>query len=130
MTPKTYLLLLSIILLLVGILGFAHVIGPTPEESVFGTPWFFNTVENIGHTLVGLVSLWAGLYLAEFWQKRLALIGAIAGTFAGLYSLLISQYILGAHFENPADTIFHLVIGVLGWWAYLSTPKERKLFRR
>lgn len=61
MKLKHYLIFLGSITLLQGILGFIGISGPRPENSIFGNAWYFDTVENIAHTLFGIFGLLAGL---------------------------------------------------------------------
>ncbi len=116
MTPKNFLLVGGIVLLLVSILGFAGIIGPTETDSIFGSAWWFDNGENWAHLILGVVAL---LLLATPMsvQKPVVMLLGIIGVLVGLYSLLISPTFLGANLENPADSILHLVVGI---WALLS----------
>lgn len=116
MTPRTFLIVGGVILVLVGILGMVGVIGPTAEDSLFGDTWWFDNGENWAHTGLGVVGLIAAFLFPAGAQRALVLILAVTGIAVGLYSLFKADF-LGANLENPADTILHIVIGL---WAFLA----------
>lgn len=120
LNPKQFLIIGGIILLLIGILGYIGVIGPTPEKSIFGASWYFDNAENLAHTVLGIAGLIAAFVFPSMWQKYLVVLLGIIGLLVGLYSLVISSSFLGANLENPADTILHLVVGA---WALFSVFK-------
>lgn len=107
----------GVVLVLLGILGFVNVIGPTSEVSIFGSAWWFDNAENWAHLILGIVALLAAFALPGTAQKPLVMILGIVGVLVGLYSLFISESFLGANLENPLDTILHLVVGVWALWA-------------
>lgn len=98
MYSKIYFFTVAFILIFVGILGFANLIGPDPLHSPWGSAWYFDTGENIGHTIVGLFLLYAAFKFPKGYRKIICLLSALAGTFAGLYSLIISTHLLEANF--------------------------------
>ncbi|MEK9147909.1 MAG: hypothetical protein AAB650_00555, partial [Patescibacteria group bacterium] len=57
MNPKQFLQIGGVVLVLVGILGFVGVIGPTAESSLFGGAWWFDNAENWAHLVLGVVAL-------------------------------------------------------------------------
>lgn len=114
MNPKQFLLVGGAVLLLVGILGFIGIIGPTPEKSLFGMFWYFDNAENIAHTVLGVAGLVAAFAFPALWQKYLVVLLGLLGLAVGFYSLIVSSSLLGANLENPADTLLHLVVGA---WA-------------
>ena len=119
MNPKQFLQIGGVVLVLVAILGFVGVIGPTAEQSLFGEFWVFDNIENWAHLVLGVVALAALFVVPANLQKSLVvLVGALA-LFFGLWSLFISEMFLGAGLQNPPDTILHLAIGVWGLWAGL-----------
>lgn len=122
MNPKQFLLVGGIVLLAVGILGMVGVLGPTPEQSIiFHGSWWFDTPENIAHTVLGIAALLAAYLISSSAQKGLTiLVGLLALFFAaygGMYGMFGS-----ATLENPADTILHLVVGVWALWAAYRKP--------
>lgn len=117
MNPKQFLQIGGVVLVVVGILGFVGVIGPTAAKSIFGSRWWFDTNENWAHLVIGIVALAASYGLGASLQKNLTLLVGIVGVFVGLYSAFVSTAFLGANLENPADTLLHLVVGAWALWA-------------
>jgi hypothetical protein len=123
MNPKQFLTWGGIILVLVAILGFIGVIGPTPEKSIFGAHWWFDNGENWAHLLLGVVGLIAAFSFPAGVQKGLVVLLGIIGVLVGLYSIF-SPHFLGANLENPADTLLHLVVGI---WALMAGLKKSSM---
>ena len=113
-TPKGFLTLGGLALVLLGVLGIVGLIGPTPDRSIFGSFWWFDTGENIAHLVLGVAGLGAIYIFPTLWQKYLVLALGALGIVVGLYSLVISQSLSISNLENPADTLLHLVVGA---WA-------------
>jgi len=116
MNPKQFLVIGGIVLLLVGVIGFFGIIGPTPEQSIFGDAWWFDNGENWAHTILGVVALILAFAAPAMVQKWVVVLLGIIGVVIGIYSIFTSSF-LGANLENPADSILHLVIGI---WALLA----------
>lgn len=116
MNPKQFLLAGGVVLVLVGLLGFFGVIGPTGEESLFGDAWWFDNAENWAHTVLGVVAVLAGLALGAEGQKPLVVVVGVVALLVGVYGMFKPD-LLGANLENPADTILHLVVGL---WALVA----------
>ena len=109
-------------MVLVAVLGYVGVIGPAPENSIFGSAWYFDNIENIAHLVLGVVALAASFAIGADLQKQLVLaVGGIA-ILVGIWSLLVSTSFLGAGLENPADSLLHLVVGAWAIWAGLKGP--------
>ncbi len=119
MNPKQFLQVGGVVLVLVGILGFIGVIGPTAEKSIFGEAWWFDNGENWAHLLIGIIGLIAAYALPASGQKPLVMLLGIIGVLIGIYSLFTPTF-LGSNLENPLDTILHLVIGVWALWASMG----------
>ncbi len=119
MNPKQFLQIGGAVLVVVGVLGF-FLIGPTAEQSVFGSAWWFDNAENWAHLVLGVVGLIAAFVLAANMQKTLVMVLGVLGVLVGLYSLLVSTTLLGANLENPADTILHIAVGAWALWASMS----------
>lgn len=116
MNPRQFLLIGGVVLIAVGILGFVGVIGPTPEDSIFGDTWYFDDGENWAHTVLGVVAVIAGLAPAAEWQRWLVVLVGLLGVFFAVYNLFTTTF-LGAELQRPLDTLLHLVVGV---WALFA----------
>lgn len=117
MTPRKFLQIGGVVLVLVGILGFVGVIGPTADSSIFGSAWWFDNAENWAHLVLGIVGLIAAYALGANLQRPLVVLLGIVGVLVGLASLLGYTMLLGANLENPADSLLHLAIGAWALWA-------------
>lgn len=121
MNPKQFLTIGGIVLILVGILGFVGVIGPTPEQSIFGNAWWFDRAENWAHLVLGIVGVLAAFVLPANLQKPLVMLLGIVGILVALYNLTGKNVnLLGANLESPADLLLHLVVGVWALWASMK----------
>lgn len=121
MNPKQFLIIGGIVLVVVGILGFIGIIGPTADKSIFHSAWWFDNGENWAHLILGAVGLIAAFVLPAAAQKYLVLLLGVVGVLIGLYSMFISQSFLGSNLENPADSILHLVVGI---WALIAGTRK------
>ena len=117
MNPKQFLQIGGAVLVVVGILGFVGVIGPTAESSIFGGAWWFDNAENWAHLVLGVAALAASFVLAANLQKSLVLVLGVVGVLVGLWSLIGNSMLLGANLENPADTALHIIVGL---WALVA----------
>jgi hypothetical protein len=120
MNSKQFLTLGGIILVLLGILGW-FVIGPTADDSIFGSTWWFDNTENWAHLVLGIIALLAVYFLPETSHKSLTLIVGAIALLVGLYSIMDSTVLWGANLQNPADTILHLVVGAWAIWAAMKS---------
>lgn len=117
MNPKQFLLVGGAALVLIAILGFVGVIGPTSEKSIFGANWWFDNGENWAHLVIGVAGLISAFLLPGHLQHALVIILGIVGIIVGLWSLVLSPNFLGANLENPADSVLHLAVGIWALWA-------------
>lgn len=122
MNPKQFLTWGGIILVLVGVLGFVGVIGPSAEKSIFGSNWWFDNAENWAHLIIGVVGLIAAFAFPASAQKPLVMLLGIIGVLVGIFSIF-NQKLGGANLENPADTILHIVVGAWALWASMGKKK-------
>ncbi len=122
MNPKQFLVVGGIVLVLVGILGFIGVIGPTAADSIFGSAWWFDAAENYAHTILGVVALIAAFALPANLQKPLVMVVGLVGIFFGVYNLFSDQF-GGANLEMHADTALHFVVGI---WALAASMMKGK----
>ena len=115
-SPKGFLQVGGVILLLVGVLGYVGVIGPTPAQSIFGSFWWFDNRENLALTVLGIAGLVAAFVFPAVWQRYLVMLLGIIGVLVGLYNF-VSPTLLGANLESPADLVLHLVVGAWALYA-------------
>lgn len=127
MNPRQFLLIGGGVLIVVGILGFVGIIGPTPAQSIFGSAWYFDNAENGAHLVLGIVAVVAGLYLSNRINRPLTLIVGLVGVFFGIYSAVFSTVFLGATLQNPPDTLLHFAIGA---WALVAGLWNRGVTER
>jgi hypothetical protein len=121
MNPKQFLIIGGIVLILVGVLGFVGVIGPTAEQSIFGSAWWFDNAENWAHLVLGVVGVLAVFVLPASLQKPLVMLLGIVAILVALYNLTDKNAMLfGANLESPADLLLHLVVGVWALWASMK----------
>lgn len=117
MNPKQFLTLGGIVLVLVGLLGFIGVLGPTEDASIFGAAWWFDNAENWAHLALGvvglLVAMWGGAMLQK-WVTILVGLFALVATVSGFVS---GPEFLTANLENPADNILHLAVAIWALWS-------------
>ncbi len=117
MNSKQFLRVGGAVLVVLGVLGFARVLGPTPGASIFGVTWWSDNGESWGHLILGIAALIGAYAFDAEPQKSLATILGTILVLVGLYSIFNGNF-LGVSLENPADTIVHLVIGI---WALIAT---------
>jgi hypothetical protein len=122
-SPKGFLQVGGAVLVVVGILGYVGVLGPTIEQSIFGSFWWFDNAENVAHTVLGVVALLAAYMLSSQYQKPLVIAVGVLAIVVGLYNLVGEVMLLGANLESPADMVLHLVVGA--WALYASLGKRK-----
>lgn len=116
LSPKGFLQVGGVVLVLVGLLGFFGPIGPTAEDSIFGSFWWFDNGENWAHTVLGIVALLAAFLLPAGLQRPLVMLVGLLGLFFAVYNVFSATF-LGANLESPADLVLHLVVGLWALWA-------------
>lgn len=121
-TPKGFLQVGGVVLLVVGLAGY-FIIGPTPQQSIFSEFWWFDNAENVAHTVLGIVGLAAAYTLSASMQKNLVMLLGVVAVLVGLYNF-VSPSLLGANLETPADLLLHLVIGAWALYAALMSKGQ------
>lgn len=126
MNPKSFLTIGGVVLVIVGLAGMVGILGPTPESSIFGPAWYFDTGENWAHLIGGIVAL-VVVYTLPTMMAPVTLLVAVVTLLAGVWGFFLSSEMpnfYGANLENPLDNILHLVIGV---WAVFSWKAAKKM---
>ncbi len=122
MNPRQFLLIGGIVLLLLGIVGFAGVFSDT--KSAF----YLDTGENVAHTVLGIVAIAAAYLLKDAnLQKWLVVVVGVVALFFGVYGFIVAgnapPNTFGiSNLESPADDILHLVVGI---WALAAAFMPR-----
>lgn len=117
MNPKNFLIFGGIVLVLVGLLGMMGPIGPTAADSIFGSSWWFDPVENWAHLILGIVGLIAAFILPASLQRTLVILLGIVALLVAVYNVFSTE-LGGANLQNPADLVLHLVVAI---WAFASS---------
>jgi hypothetical protein len=112
--PKQFLLIGGIVLLALGLIGFAGVF------SQMNSFFYLDNAENVAHTGLGIIAIAASYLLKDAsLQKWLVVAVGVLALFFTVYGFIVaanaSPNTFGiANLESPADDILHLVVGV---WA-------------
>lgn len=122
-SPKGFLQVGGAVLVLLGVLGFVGVIGPTPSQSIFGSFWWFDNPENVAHTVLGVAGLVAAFVFPAVWQRYLVILLGVIAVLVGLYNF-VSPTLLGANLESPADLVLHLVVGAWALYAVFGSHSK------
>ena len=121
MNAKQFLQWGGAVLVLVGILGYFGVIGPTAEQSLFGEFWWFDNTENAAHAVLGVVAILAAFFLGAQYHKPLVMLVGVVALFFAVWSGLISTTFSTANLEKVSDTFLHLVVGAWALWAAMRS---------
>lgn len=116
-TSTNFLKFGGLVLVVVGLLGFVGIIGPTSSQSLFGAFWWFDNYENVVHLLLGIVGLVVAFALPMSLHKPVTLLVGVLALFFALYNLFSVNF-LGANLESPADLVLHTVVAA---WALYSS---------
>lgn len=118
-TPKGFLSIGGIVLVVVGILGF-FLIGPTEDTSIFRGAWWFDNAENWAHLVLGIVALVVAYALKDAGtQKNVTAVVGIIALLVGLYGFIWPS-LFGANLEL-LDNFLHLIVGI---WALVAAFKK------
>jgi hypothetical protein len=127
--PKQFLLIGGIVLLVLGLAGFAGLF------SQVNTFFYLDAGENVAHTGLGIIAIAAAYLLKDAnLQRWLVVAVGVLALFFTVYGFAVagnaSPNTFGiSNLESPADDILHLVVGV---WALgaaflgtrMSTPAK------
>lgn len=113
---KTYSLVVGVVLLLVGILGFLF------REGLMGLQ--FHLHHNLIHLLSGAIGLWAGTSKNANAPRLFAMIFGAVYTLVAIWGFLGNEN-LGPVMLNLNTTynVVHVVVGLWGLIAGFTTPK-------
>lgn len=117
-TQKTFALVLGVVLVLVGILGFVNnpLVG---DEGFFGT----NTFQDILHIVAGLIGVWVGTKgMGPGYNMSLGWIGVVLGVLG--FIPVVSDLLLTYLNINTEISVLHVVLGVIALVVYYGTSKS------
>jgi hypothetical protein len=120
MTPKQFLQIGGVVLVLLGVIGFLK-----PDFGIV----FFSPAENWAHLLLGIVALvLAPLPLGDLKKWVVVLVGLVALVFAVLGYMAkdnaVPNFYGVAQLDNPVDNVLHLVVGI---WALLAAFGKKSM---
>jgi hypothetical protein len=136
-TPRGFLMVGGVVLLVVGLLGFV-ILNTSPEKSLLGSFFWLDNSENVAHVALGLVAL-AALYvpglntaLTPYYKWIVILVGLIA-LFFGVYGFLVAggatPNTFGLTNLELGDNLLHLVIAAWAFLAAFWAPKSMMMSR-
>ena len=116
MNPKQFLQVGGVILLLLGIIGFL-------VPNLLGDLLWFDSAENVAHTVLGIVALIAaGAPLGAGLRKGLVIIVGLVALFFGVMGFVVAgnaaPNFYGVTNLEMLDNIVHIAVGV---WAFLAS---------
>lgn len=116
-TQKTFALILGIVLVLVGILGFIenNLIG---DNGYFGT----NTIQDVLHLIAGAFGIYAGTKgRGPGYNITIGWIGIVLGILGFIPK--IKDLLANLLNINPVITVLHLIIGIVALLVYYLAEK-------
>lgn len=121
MTPKKFLMLGGVILVILGIVGFI-------VPRIGGDYLYFDAAENWTHLILGIVAIAASYGAPSGGQKGLSVVVGIVALYFALAGFLVAgrpapNYFGVTNLENPFDNLVHLVVGIWALWASFGKNK-------
>lgn len=117
-TQKSYALILGVVLLLVGILGFIPN-GIVGEKGFFGT----NTIQDILHLIAGAFGVYVGTKgKGHGYNAAIGWIGIILGILGFIPT--IKDLLADILMINTEITVLHLAIGIVSFLVYYGASKD------
>lgn len=116
MTPKLFLRIAGLALIIIGILGLVGLFGRISSASFFHPPYWINWV----HLCLGVVVLAVSVWGNAKWQVRFTLVATILGLTLGVTGLLFGSW-AAQRFDipelaDPSDHVAHLMVGLFALW--------------
>ncbi|OWK27014.1 MAG: hypothetical protein US76_01195 [Parcubacteria group bacterium GW2011_GWA2_38_13b] len=101
-------------LIILAILGFVGVTGPTASDSIFGSVWWFDAAECWALMVVGVISLIVGYVATENFQKPFALAVGLLSILFAAWTKYVDPEFLGINIEFPIDLVWYSIFGLWG----------------
>lgn len=122
--PRQFLFLVGTVLVLLGSGGITGFLSSISSASLFNPPYWINWV----HLAFGFVVLAIAAVGGTTLQNAMTLAAGVMGGTLGLSGLLVGSYAADRwsmpELADPAEHVAHLIVGVLGLWAW-SNRKAR-----
>ena len=121
MNPKQFLLVGGIVLLALGLLGYAT--GGNATAGPLGTTLWLTDGENIAHVVLGVVALIAAYALGASARKGLTIIVGLVALYFGVVGFTLGPTSFpGLNYSGVAnletlDNLIHIVVAVWAFWA-------------
>jgi hypothetical protein len=136
-TPKGFLTVGGVVLLVLGLIGFVFLKG-SPAESALGSFFWLDNAENYAHLALGIVAL-AAVYvpglnsaLAPYYRWIVILVGLIA-LFFGVYGFIANgaapTNTFGLTNLELGDNLLHLIVAAWAFAAAFWAPKSMMMGR-
>jgi len=136
-TPKGFLTVGGVVLLVLGLIGFVFLKG-SPTESALGSFFWLDNAENYAHLALGIVAL-AAVYvpglnsaLAPYYRWIVILVGLIA-LFFGVYGFIANgaapTNTFGLTNLELGDNLLHLIVAGWAFAAAFWAPKSMMMGR-
>lgn len=121
MTPKKFLLIGGVILIIVAVVGFLI-------PRIGGDYLWFDAAENWAHLVLGVVAVLIAKYAPVNSHKPIAAVVGVVALYFAIAGFLVAgrstpNWYGVAHLENPLDNLVHLVIGIWALWASFGKGK-------
>ena len=98
-------------MLLLGAMTMLRVLGPTPDQSVFHTFWWYTQEAGADYSIIGCGAIVAGLFFNYFFQLITILLVSLPALLAGLAFIFQSRFAYQVNFST-GDALLHLVQGI------------------
>ena len=123
MTPKLFLRIAGVLLVVVGILGLLGLFGRISEAAFFHPPYWINWA----HLVIGVVILSVSIWGNAKTQTIFTSIAMVFGLALGLMGLLLGRW-AAQRFQlpelaDPSDHIAHFIVGLLALWGWRNRAK-------
>lgn len=114
MLLKTYIILVGLTLICLGVLGFFAEFTRPFETTVFGSYWYSDNTQNTFHVILGVFTFLIGIIAGEMLQKILTWLFSLASMTVAVYSLYSDKLLTLFDLEKPGDTTFYSIMGTVG----------------
>jgi hypothetical protein len=111
--PKNLLLFAGTGAVILSLLGYLGILGPTPERSIFGEFWWLDNNQNTLHFVAGLGSIISAMLLSKPRQEGVVWFLSIISIIWAIYSFIANHLLVGSPL-NSIEEILYFTMGNLG----------------